>query len=210
MFADDVFSSIHNSSDSEAGCAHMQQDLGNNQALADKWQSLHREKPGDLIEIFRSGFQHWAIYVGDGEVIHLTEGGGSAELSLRFSSATLIAVVKREPLSKVAGNDDYRINNSSDEKWDPLPVDQIIGAAKKWVGKTVKYKVTTANCEHFVNGLRYGKKVSFQVEKMLEAVVAGSAAGGGAITGSAFGPIGTIVGGAIGAMVGVIAAPVRR
>lgn len=28
-------------------------------------------KPGDLIEIFRPMYRHWAIYVGDGYVIHL-------------------------------------------------------------------------------------------------------------------------------------------
>ena len=28
-------------------------------------------KPGDLIEIFRPIYSHWAVYVGDGYVIHL-------------------------------------------------------------------------------------------------------------------------------------------
>ncbi|XP_023604253.1 uncharacterized protein LOC102439222 isoform X1 [Myotis lucifugus] len=28
-------------------------------------------KPGDLIEIYRIGYSHWALYVGDGYVIHL-------------------------------------------------------------------------------------------------------------------------------------------
>lgn len=28
-------------------------------------------KPGDLIEIFRPFYSHWAIYVGDGYVVHL-------------------------------------------------------------------------------------------------------------------------------------------
>lgn len=27
--------------------------------------------PGDLIEIFRLGYAHWAVYVGDGYVVHL-------------------------------------------------------------------------------------------------------------------------------------------
>ncbi|KAK2100279.1 hypothetical protein P7K49_021627 [Saguinus oedipus] len=32
----------------------------------------HQEpNPGDLIEIFRIGYEHWALYVGDGYVIHL-------------------------------------------------------------------------------------------------------------------------------------------
>lgn len=34
-------------------------------------------KPGDLIEIFRGIFQHWAVYIGDGYVVHLTAIGES-------------------------------------------------------------------------------------------------------------------------------------
>lgn len=30
-----------------------------------------KPQPGDLIEIFRGTYQHWAIYVGDGFIIHL-------------------------------------------------------------------------------------------------------------------------------------------
>uniref|UniRef100_A0A673H4Y4 HRAS-like suppressor 3 n=1 Tax=Sinocyclocheilus rhinocerous TaxID=307959 RepID=A0A673H4Y4_9TELE len=30
-----------------------------------------KPEPGDLIEIFRGTYQHWAIYVGEGYVIHL-------------------------------------------------------------------------------------------------------------------------------------------
>ncbi|KAG7268658.1 hypothetical protein CRUP_035811 [Coryphaenoides rupestris] len=32
-----------------------------------------QQQPGDLIEIFRpGGYQHWAVYVGDDDVVHLT------------------------------------------------------------------------------------------------------------------------------------------
>ena len=29
-------------------------------------------RPGDLVEIFRPGYQHWAVYVGGGDVVHMT------------------------------------------------------------------------------------------------------------------------------------------
>lgn len=32
-------------------------------------------QPGDLIEVFRPGYQHWALYLGDGYVINLTPLG---------------------------------------------------------------------------------------------------------------------------------------
>ncbi|TNN24933.1 Retinoic acid receptor responder protein 3 [Liparis tanakae] len=31
--------------------------------------------PGDLIEISRGGYQHWAVYIGGDEVVHLTTSG---------------------------------------------------------------------------------------------------------------------------------------
>lgn len=38
------------------------------------FQSKYDEKPelGDLIEIFRGTYQHWAVYVGEGFVVHLS------------------------------------------------------------------------------------------------------------------------------------------
>lgn len=32
-------------------------------------------QPGDLIEVFRSGYQHWALYLGDGYVINIAPLG---------------------------------------------------------------------------------------------------------------------------------------
>lgn len=35
------------------------------------FQPQAKPRPGDLIEIFRGGYEHWAIYVGDGYVVHV-------------------------------------------------------------------------------------------------------------------------------------------
>ncbi|XP_023604532.1 HRAS-like suppressor 3 [Myotis lucifugus] len=72
--------------------------------------SQAKPKPGDLIEIFRPGYQHWALYVGNGYVVHLAPpseiaGAGSASL---MSALTDKAIVKKELLSVVAGKDKYR------------------------------------------------------------------------------------------------------
>lgn len=37
--------------------------------------SLADPQPGDLIEIFRPAYQHWALYLGDGYIINLTPVG---------------------------------------------------------------------------------------------------------------------------------------
>ncbi|XP_077901124.1 phospholipase A and acyltransferase 2-like [Ictidomys tridecemlineatus] len=122
-------------------------------------------KPGDLIEIFRIGYEHWAIYVGNGYVVHLgptreAAGGGVSGFSSVVGNR---AIVKKELLSVVAGRDKYRVNNKRDKKYKPLPPNKIVEQAEKMVGKEVRYSVTRSNCEHFVNKLRYEISRSDQV-----------------------------------------------
>ncbi|XP_070344152.1 phospholipase A and acyltransferase 4 isoform X2 [Equus asinus] len=121
-------------------------------------------EPGDLIEIFRIGYEHWAIYVGGGDVIHLAPpseypGAGSSSI---FSILSSRAVVKQEPLRDVAGGCRYRVNNYLDHKYRPQPVNKIIGAAKEKIGEEIEYSVLSRNCEHFVTELRYGAASSRQ------------------------------------------------
>ncbi|XP_059566322.1 phospholipase A and acyltransferase 3-like isoform X4 [Myotis daubentonii] len=140
-------------------------------------------KPGDLIEIFRPGYQHWALYVGDGYVVHLAPPGDitGAALANLMSSGTERAIVKKERLSVVAGKHKYRVNNKHDRKYSPRPPRKIVQRAEEKVGEEMLYKLTTDNCEHFVNELRYGVHRSDQVT---EAVVAGSMMAGGMMAGS--------------------------
>ncbi|NXE43198.1 PA216 protein, partial [Ptilorrhoa leucosticta] len=121
-------------------------------------QDNFKPKPGDLIEIKRPGYQHWALYVGDGYVIHLTGDGDSSP-----SFFTRRAKVKKELLTKVAGNDKCFVNNKYDRSRTPLPVKEIIQRAESWIGKEVSYRLFCYNCEHFVTELRYGRKFSTQV-----------------------------------------------
>ncbi|KAF7467472.1 hypothetical protein GHT09_000986 [Marmota monax] len=127
-------------------------------------QDRRKPKRGDLIEIFRGGFEHWAIYVGKGYVVHLaspSDVAGSGVNSFTVLGDT--AIVTKELLSVVAGGDAYRINNKNDEEYDPLPPQKIVQQAEKMVGKEVSYSVTSNNCEHFVNALRYRVSRSDQV-----------------------------------------------
>ncbi|XP_072407355.1 phospholipase A and acyltransferase 3-like, partial [Chiloscyllium punctatum] len=131
-------------------------------------------KPGDLIEITRDICSHWAIYIGDGYVIHLTSDGQSDSASVfAFSSSAAYAVVKKELLIDVAGRNHYKVNNKSDAIWNPLPVNDILKNAEARVGERRNYYITKANCEHFVNELRYGKSVSYQVLCVALGVIVG-------------------------------------
>ncbi|XP_044878881.1 phospholipase A and acyltransferase 3-like isoform X2 [Mauremys mutica] len=92
-------------------------------------------KPGDLIEISRFAYRHWALYVGYGYVIHLappsevTKTGFSSLMSVVADKA----VVRKEPLWAVVKDDDYWVNNKHDGKLPRRSVDQIIQEAKSLV-----------------------------------------------------------------------------
>ncbi|XP_036908970.1 phospholipase A and acyltransferase 3-like [Sturnira hondurensis] len=127
--------------------------------------SQAKPRPGDLIEIFRLGYEHWAVYVGNGYVVHLAPpseiaGAGAASL---MSALADKAIVKKELLSVVAGTDKYHVNNKHDDKYTPLPPSKIVQRAEELVGQEVLYKLTSDNCEHFANELRYGVSRSDQV-----------------------------------------------
>ncbi|CAB1337538.1 unnamed protein product [Coregonus sp. 'balchen'] len=83
--------------------------------------TLYDEKPepGDLIEIFRGTYQHWALYVGDGFVIHLappSEAPGARANSM-MSVLSDKAQVKKEEIWDVVGHDEWRVNNQLDQKY---------------------------------------------------------------------------------------------
>ncbi|XP_013006150.1 phospholipase A and acyltransferase 2 [Cavia porcellus] len=138
-------------------------------------------KPGDLIEIPRkictqTIYAHWAIYVGDGYVIHLappSEFAGAGFCSI-MSVVADRAIVKKELLSQVAGTDGYRVNNKYDDKYPPLPVTKVIKQALKLEGKELPYSLTSKNCEHFVTQLRYGVPICEQVEDAVTKVSVGA------------------------------------
>lgn len=143
--------------------------------------TLYDEKPnrGDLIEIFRGSYQHWAVYIGNGLVVHLappSEIGGAGANSV-MSVLAEKAIVKEEELWDVVGMNQWIINNTLDEKYTPRPAEAIVREARRRVGQEVPYCVFRENCEHFVNELRYGHPESRQVRKASEtAMYAGMAA----------------------------------
>ncbi|XP_064186203.1 phospholipase A and acyltransferase 1-like isoform X3 [Anguilla rostrata] len=122
-------------------------------------------QPGDLIEIFRPAYQHWALYLGDGYIVNLTpvdEGQATAMSSVK-SVFSRKAVVRMQLLKEVVGSNSYRVNNKYDDDHTPLPVCDIIHRAQLFIGQEVSYDLLGNNCEHFVTLLRYGEGVSEQV-----------------------------------------------
>uniref|UniRef100_A0A8C0WNP2 LRAT domain-containing protein n=1 Tax=Castor canadensis TaxID=51338 RepID=A0A8C0WNP2_CASCN len=121
--------------------------------------------PGDLIEIFRIGYEHWAIYVEDDCVVHLAPPSDEFEVGSITSIFSNHAVVKYSRLEDVLHGCSWKVNNKLDGTYLPLPVDKIIQRTKNMVNKIVQYSLIDGNCEHFVNNLRYGVARSQQVRK---------------------------------------------
>ncbi|XP_036379694.1 phospholipase A and acyltransferase 3-like [Megalops cyprinoides] len=131
-------------------------------------------KPGDLIEIDRGVYKHWALYMGAGYVIHIvppSEVAGAGVHSL-MSVAHNAARVQLDPLETVAGTDSYCVNNLLDSEYVPRDIDEILMEAKSMVGCVLRYDIISYNCEHFVTNLRYGKPESRQVRNALYGLAA--------------------------------------
>ncbi|XP_061434413.1 phospholipase A and acyltransferase 3-like [Lethenteron reissneri] len=122
-------------------------------------------KPGDLIEIFRKAYQHWAIYVGDGYVVHITSDGMCSGVCLGVisCSSNAKAVVRRDKLVEVVGTDKWKVNN---KLGNPLPVAEILESCRQMVNKKLSYNICKRNCEHFVTLLRFGQPHSKQADKV--------------------------------------------
>ncbi|KAG7518394.1 hypothetical protein JOB18_033620 [Solea senegalensis] len=124
-------------------------------------------QPGDLIEIKRRGYQHWAVDVGDGDVVHLVKDDNSSLPIYKFNRWFCGCQVKKEKLKDVAGDNEWKVNNTRDRKQAPLPAEQIVRNALSLVENTVHYRLLQYNCEHFAKELRYGQATSMQVMKLV-------------------------------------------
>ncbi|XP_036000690.1 phospholipase A and acyltransferase 3-like [Fundulus heteroclitus] len=125
-------------------------------------------KPGDLIEVFRNVYEHWAVYVGDGYVVHLLGPDGSLSSSSTINLPIGKNNVLKQKLLEVVSSDEWVINNLHDEEMQPRPAEVIVREADKLVGSSRSYNVVEYNCEHFATELRYGNAESQQVEDALK------------------------------------------
>ncbi|XP_055718331.1 phospholipase A and acyltransferase 4-like [Salvelinus fontinalis] len=139
---------------------------------------------GDMIEINRGAYKHWALYIGNGEVIHVVTPDGPSRVafcSVSSSSSSLPCkgMVTIEMLKDVASRNTYKINNYLDDEFKPRPTDVIMGDVDKMRGRTIKYGLLGNNCEHFVTFLRYGRSKSKQADDFMKDLFIGSGLLGG-------------------------------
>ncbi|CAF3435876.1 unnamed protein product [Rotaria sp. Silwood1] len=134
---------------------------------------------GDMIQFNRGTYSHWAIYVGNGCVIHRWgdhDGIGKSVgfwgnlltfSGTQFDKATIVVVV-------VVVDDA------------PLPVEIILDKARRALNQE-GYNLVYSNCEHFATECRYGQPNSRQVQIAVGAsAITGMLVTGAAAVGAAF------------------------
>ncbi|KAK7504445.1 hypothetical protein BaRGS_00004311 [Batillaria attramentaria] len=144
---------------------------------------LEELEEGDMIEFPRGAYSHWAVYIGNEEVVHLA-GDEDDGIDGQFDSTHLFtisgqrftkALVKVENFWNVVAGSFAKKNNEKDKKYKPLTKVEIVQNALSKLG-SIGYNVLFENCEHFAAWCRYGVKKSDQVDNFLTAFALGTAA----------------------------------
>lgn len=138
-------------------------------------EDLSNAKPGDMIEFVRNGYSHWAIYKGEGKVIHRWGDSDGVGKSIGFfgNLATFSGVQFNKAKIVESNIDDVlhfggkvRVNNYLDGKYKPLDVSEIVKRAVNVLDHS-GYNLLYNNCEHFATDCRYGESTSRQVQLLV-------------------------------------------
>ncbi|KAE8630100.1 hypothetical protein XENTR_v10000693, partial [Xenopus tropicalis] len=135
-------------------------------------------KKGDLLEVPRTLFVHFGIYLGNNKVAHLMPdilpaftSDKSRIQQVVTNKRLIVGVIAKMASVRVDSVQDFAyggtiIINHMDHRVTnkPLPSEEIVTRAEKLVGVT-SYSLLWHNCEHFVNDCRYGMPVSFQTDQ---------------------------------------------
>uniref|UniRef100_A0A8C6YHI6 Lecithin retinol acyltransferase n=1 Tax=Naja naja TaxID=35670 RepID=A0A8C6YHI6_NAJNA len=138
-----------------------------------------QELPGDLLEVPRTLFIHFGIYLGDNQVAHLMPDMLPAFTNDRkliqkvvTNKRLILGVITKMARIRVDTVEDFAYGgsilvNSMDSFFKNciLCNDEVVHRAKRLVG-TTEYSLLWNNCEHFVTFCRYGCPVSFQTTKV--------------------------------------------
>lgn len=131
---------------------------------------------GDLLEVPRTLFTHFGIYVGDGRVAHLIPDAlplVSADPSrvqvMVTNTRLLLGVLCKRASVRLDSVEDFAygaciILNREDTARAPLRGEEAAQRAESLVGP-VSYSLLWNNCEHFVTHCRYGHAHSLQTEQ---------------------------------------------
>ncbi|XP_046560833.1 uncharacterized protein LOC124269837 [Haliotis rubra] len=130
------------------------------------WTVLDHLEPGDLLKFDRGVYSHWAVYVGNDEVVHLAgvDGAGGRDLKHPCTISGVKSdkgIVRKDDFWTVTEDSKAEINNFKDLKFKPLEPSKIVQRALSKV-REVGYNLLYKNCEHFATWCRYDIEKSDQ------------------------------------------------
>lgn len=139
----------------------------------------HRFQRGDLLEVPRTLFTHFGIYLGDNRVAHLIPdilpvlSSDSRQIQqMVTNSRLLLGVLSKRASIRVDSVEDFAYGagillNAMDRAvpHSPLPGEEVALRAERLVGG-VSYSLLWNNCEHFVTYCRYGAAQSLQTDQV--------------------------------------------
>ncbi|XP_062372653.1 lecithin retinol acyltransferase b, tandem duplicate 2 [Sardina pilchardus] len=140
-------------------------------------------KRGDLLEVPRTLFTHFGIYLGNDRVAHLipdilplftsdrsTIDTMVTNLRLILGAITKVASVRVDSVEDFAYGGDILINPMDGVcSRQPYDGEEVGRRAEKLIGP-VSYSLLWYNCEHYVMYCRYGTAMSFQTFQFCKAV----------------------------------------
>lgn len=132
-------------------------------------------KRGDFLEVPRTLFTHFGIYLGDNRVAHLIPdilpaitkdkskiGKMVTNKRLIMGVIAKVASVRVDTVADFAYGSEILINHMDSMcKQPPLDGDEVARRAEKLLG-SVTYSLLWYNCEHYVMYCRYGMAISYQ------------------------------------------------
>ncbi|KAM3865471.1 lecithin retinol acyltransferase a [Diretmus argenteus] len=136
---------------------------------------------GDLLEVPRTLFTHFGIYLGDNKVAHLIPDILPVLTSDRklintviTNNRLILGCIYRHATVRVDTVDDFAYGsnvmvNHMDKliKTQALSNEDVAKRAEKLIGAT-RYSLLWNNCEHFATYCRYGSAASQQTDKFCE------------------------------------------
>lgn len=134
---------------------------------------------GDLLEVPRTLFTHFGIYLGDNKVAHLIPDimpvftSDKTRISSVITNKRLIlgcvyrcATVRVDTVEDFAYGSNILVNHMDTMfKARVFPNEAVAERAERLIG-SIPYSLLWNNCEHFVTHCRYGSAASQQTEKV--------------------------------------------
>lgn len=138
---------------------------------------------GDVLEVSRTHFTHYGIYLGNNRVAHLmpdillalTNDKGRTQKVVsnkRLIPGVIckVASIRVDTVEDFAYGADILVNHLDETlKKKSLHNEEVACRAEQQLGLT-PYSLLWNNCEHFVTYCRYGARISPQAEKFYETV----------------------------------------